>query len=87
MEVVVATHGISASSNVSKSATSDTATLSRKFCRIKVSAIAHDNSGLFHLVHALRYRRGGEPHDAAEFGERDARILLNLAENLPADII
>src|ERR1019366_2647134 len=57
------------------------------FGRVDMSAIADDDAGLFHLVNPLGYRRSGESYNPAEFGKRHTGILLQFAEDVPADIV
>ena len=57
------------------------------FGGIDLSAEADDDSGVFHLADALGNSGEREADAAAEFGKRDAAVLLKLFENMPANLV
>src|SRR5262245_52164652 len=54
---------------------------------IDLGAVAHDDPRVLHLVNPLHDRRGRQPDPPPEFGVGEPRVLLQLFEQAPADVV
>jgi len=55
--------------------------------RIEAGVVAHDDAFALQTAYALGAGRGREPHALAQFGEADAPILLQDAEDVAVDLV
>ena len=55
--------------------------------RIEAGVVAHDDAFALQAAYALGAGRGRQPHALAQFGEADAPILLQDAQDVAVDLV